>query len=471
MSDPNSIPMARVEARRGTRLNWLLPIAALLAALFWATEQWLSDGPSITIYAGEGHGMGVGDPLRYRGVDVGRVQRIRLTPELDRVALEVDLEPQAAKLCREGSSFWIVRPQMAVDSVRGLETIVGTRYLSVQPGDLNGSAKFEFQALSDPPSSEHLEEEGLELRLQASTRSNLSSGAQITYRGVVIGSVLRTRLASDAGSVEIDAYVRPEYRDLVRANSWFWNTGGLEVSLALAGGLSIELDSLRSLVVGGISLATPTEAGKVVEDGWSFVLNDQAHEDAKEWRPLLAAAPPLELGESPWLHQSPVRLTFESGRVLKRDEEISGWGLRVPRGVLAPEDLLELPEELEDPEAALDFDESELDLDAALLWRGSGLALRAVPDSSSTGLRADRVRFAPALQDCQAFMPDSPTPLILSRTRLQATPEGWRIEAELALSRDWHGALVYGVESQAYVGLLLVEEDQGRIVPFMAEAW
>jgi len=102
-----------------------LPFFALLFALYLGADAWLGTGPTITILAEEGHGLGIGDPLRYRGVDVGRLSAVELTEDLEQVSLSVRLVPEAAGLCREGSQFWIVRPRMAVDSVQGLETIVG----------------------------------------------------------------------------------------------------------------------------------------------------------------------------------------------------------------------------------------------------------------------------------------------------------------------------------------------------------
>jgi paraquat-inducible protein B len=82
-------------------------------------------GQLITVYAEEGHGVKAGDALRYRGIDVGVVERVELSSKLDRVELYLRLDPDAHSLARAGSRFWVVRPQLTLDSFQGLETVVG----------------------------------------------------------------------------------------------------------------------------------------------------------------------------------------------------------------------------------------------------------------------------------------------------------------------------------------------------------
>ena len=132
MAEPDDLPSARVAPAPKSRAAWL-PLSALFFAIYLAVDVWRSQGPVVTIYAQEGYGLAEGDPLRYRGIDVGSIDEVELDEDLARIALTVRLEPEAAALCREGTRFWVVRPQVSVDSVSGLDTIVGARYLSVDP--------------------------------------------------------------------------------------------------------------------------------------------------------------------------------------------------------------------------------------------------------------------------------------------------------------------------------------------------
>ncbi len=469
MNEQETVAAARIKQSKARGFPWLLPILAAIFALYLVVNSLMANGPMITVHSLEGHGLGVGDPLRYRGVDVGTVRSIELTGDLHQVAVRLRLKPEAAGLCREGSRFWVVRPEMAVDRVEGLETIVGARYLRVSPGDLEDPERFEFTALESPPVLDVIKEGGLRIQLEASKASNLGPGTRISYRGIPVGSVLGTRLASDGGTVEIDAYIEPDYRDLVRDNTWFWNTGGLEVNVALTEGLSVEMDSLRSLIIGAIAMATPTAVGELVEDGTRFSLHESAHESVDDWRPLLNVGAPPQLAGDSSRHLSRAVLSFVSGRVIRQDSQRDGWVVNLPKGALGPADLLQSPTPTS--AASLVVDGEEIELEGPLVWAHGGLGLRKVHALAAEALRLDQVRFSPELQDCLAYIPGRELPLSISHMRLRSAEEGWLVDSQVSFEDQWHGALVCGRADELFLGLLLVEEGEARIAHFMPAAW
>ncbi len=468
MAESDELPSARVAPAPKSRAAWL-PLSALFFAIYLAVDVWRSQGPVLTIYAQEGYGLAEGDPLRYRGIDVGAIHDVELDEDLDRIELTVRLEPEAAALCRDGTRFWVVRPQVSVDSVSGLDTIVGARYLSVAPGALEAPARYEFTALEEAPAPAAVEEGGLELRLEADQRSGLSAGAQLTFRGVPVGTVLATRLASDATGIEIDAYVQRDYAGLVRTNTRFWRTGGLSVNLALTGGLSVEVDSLRQLVVGGIAFATPNAPGAPALDGAEFELLAEAPGDAAKW------SPSLTLGESAWTpvdlggRHVPVALEFEKG-LLSSDKRRDGWAIAIPGGVLGPRVLLRTPDEARDGSTSLVIDGAPAALNDEPLWESAALVLLSHEHGAQDTLSPRDVAFGPELQDCLVVVPGGES-VPISRARLRATEAGWQLDDALT-ERSWpNGALVLGSVSERFVGML-VDDDAGlRIVPFVAELW
>jgi paraquat-inducible protein B len=463
-----TVPTSRIEAAPRHWGAWLLPIVALLFTLYLGYEAWGGQGPSITIVASEGHGLGLGDPLRYRGITVGEVRRIELTEDLAQVALIVRLEPGADGLCREDSRFWVVRPHMALDGVQGLETIVGARYLSVMPGPLDSPPCYRFTALGDPPVPEPIEPEGLELVFEASSRLNLVPGAQITYRDVPIGTVLGFELASDATHVDVHAYVRPDYVELVRENSWFWNTGGLEVNLALTEGLTIEMDSLRSLVIGGIALATPTEAGPLVEDGRRFYLHEQPHEDADSWHPSLAIGdadiPLPAAAPRPPLVRATLR--WREGKVFKSKERLDAWLLPVTGGLMGPADLLVVPEDAIDGSAVLELLGRDYPLETVPEWVKRGVAFLPIAVPGIEIMPRSAFASEAEAQDCLAYASAEAPPLAISTARFTAEAKGWRIDSDLLIEESWHGAAVFGRDDGCWIGVLLISEEESRVAVF-----
>jgi paraquat-inducible protein B len=82
-------------------------------------------GPEIKIRFADASGLRVGQtPLNYRGVQVGEVIGIDLTEDRRQAVVKVRLLKSAAPLATEGTQFWIVRPQIGLNQVTGLSTVL-----------------------------------------------------------------------------------------------------------------------------------------------------------------------------------------------------------------------------------------------------------------------------------------------------------------------------------------------------------
>ena len=67
----------------------------------------------------------------------------------------------------------------------------------------------------------------------------------------------------------------------MRANSVFWNAGGISADLGLSG-LHIHAASLKALLSGGVAFATPPKPGAPVSEGSVFKLHPEAKSAAEE---------------------------------------------------------------------------------------------------------------------------------------------------------------------------------------------
>ena len=243
----------------------------------------------ITIYFANGHGLTIGDELRHRGIMVGEVTSVDLDKNLAGVSVRVRLASSASDLARAGTHFWVERPRIGFSGIRGLETIVGGRYLGVLPGPPNAPPRDQFTGLENAPVAVERVAGGLEIVLDSPHRYGVDAGAPLTHRGVEIGTILAVGLASDAASVELRAYVYPEYRSLVRDNTRFWSTSGIDLDIGVSG-VHFSADTLATIAAGGVALATPETEGRVVSTGHRFQLLERPADESKwhEWRPRLA---------------------------------------------------------------------------------------------------------------------------------------------------------------------------------------
>jgi paraquat-inducible protein B len=141
-----------------------------------------------------------------------------------------------------------------------LETLVSGAYVAVDPGPKGGKRQTEFKGLEKPPSVRS-DEPGTAFFLQAEALGGLGEGAPVFYRDVAVGEVLSADLddTSKAPSVRVRIFVRAPYDRKVVPETRFWNSSGIRVNTG-ASGLRVELQSIKSLLSGGIAFRAPLEA-------------------------------------------------------------------------------------------------------------------------------------------------------------------------------------------------------------------
>lgn len=273
-------------------LVWIVPLLALLVGGWMIWREFRTRGPEITIEFADGAGIQAGSTvLQHKGVAVGLVRHVALTPDLGGVIVRVQLEKTAAALAREGAQFWLVQPEIGLSGIRGLDTLLTGVRINVRPG--HGAPATHFQALRRPPAVEPAGP-GRAFYLRAGRLGSLTLGAPVMYRELKVGVVEATRLAEDSTAVVIRIRIEPAYADLVRTSTRFWNSGGPSFRLGLRGA-EIKSTSIETLLAGAIAFATPGEGGELAPaapEGQVFTLDDESQREWLEWRPSIPISPP-----------------------------------------------------------------------------------------------------------------------------------------------------------------------------------
>jgi paraquat-inducible protein B len=262
---------------------WMVPVIAALVAGYLVYDSVRDFGPTITIKFKDGNGLKAGKTaIQYRGVRIGDVKAVELSDDLREVLVEVRLQRSVASIAREGSIFWIVRLEGGIENITGLGTVIAGSHIEVLPG--TGEPKSEFVGLEKPPVV--LEGKELKLVLFSNRLGSLKPYTPVYYRGIEVGAVQAYQLSADATSVDIHVFIKQRYAKLVRNGSKFWEVSGTDVKFGLFSGLEINMQSLKSLVAGGIAFATPDDPqAKVVKDGTAFRLYDAPKKEWLEWKP------------------------------------------------------------------------------------------------------------------------------------------------------------------------------------------
>ncbi|MGI9274839.1 MAG: MlaD family protein [Endozoicomonas sp.] len=257
---------------------WLLPLAALVTVVWMGWKTLQEEGVLVHVRFDSGQGIKVGKTeVRHNGLAVGKVRAMTMTEDLEGINVEIEMDRRMEPYLTESSRFWLVRPQVTVAGISGLDTLVSGNFIAFRPSE-KGSKRKTFIALKSPPSLGE-GEAGLTLFLRAEELSSIQLGSPVYYRRLKVGEVSGYNLSDDDRSVDVEVFIKPEFSHLVRRNSRFWNAGGVDVSGSLTN-LKVRTQSLVSMVQGGVSFYTPDweEPEPLAGDGNRF----QLHRDYDE---------------------------------------------------------------------------------------------------------------------------------------------------------------------------------------------
>lgn len=293
-SAPSPPPPAADIVRTKSRVwswAWLVPIIALAAVVALIYQVNAARGVAITIRFVNGDGLQPRDPVTFRGVRIGEVRSIGIDPAAGAVVVKAELTRDASSLAATGSRFWIVRPEVSLTRVTGLDTLLGPRYIAVEPG--SGAAATDFTGLDHAPDDARpAVTPRLEVIIQAQRLGSLGIGSAVAYRGIKVGTVTGYTLSADARTVDLTAAIDPAYQHLLRANSRFWDAGRIGLDWGILSGVTVKAGSLETLVAGGVAFATPNKPGDPVSPGQRFTLEPKADDDWLQWSPDLTIRPP-----------------------------------------------------------------------------------------------------------------------------------------------------------------------------------
>ncbi len=252
-----AVPDSRAVPRKQTRLSlvWFIPLLAAALGVWVAVARIRSEGPKITIVFQSAEGLEAGKTkINYRGVDIGTITTIRLSEDHQRVKATAQMTPRTEDFLVEDTNFWVVRPRVSGANVTGLGTLISGAYIGVEIGS-SKEPRRDFAALETPPIVTG-GAPGQFFVLKTSDLGSLDTGTPLFFRRLQVGQVASYTLDKDGKFFTLKVFVRAPYDQYVSANTRFWQASGIDVTLS-ASGLSVQTQSLLSILIGGIAFETP----------------------------------------------------------------------------------------------------------------------------------------------------------------------------------------------------------------------
>ena len=256
--------------------------------LFTSKEEATQKGEIITIRVDRADGLSTGTPIRFKGLDVGKIEDVDLSDDLQSVLLTARINEVPERIARVGSQFWVVKPELGLLKTANLETLVTGKYIEVQPASKNLGPQKNFVALPNPPETAK-QEAGLSLVLSAPRRGSLKPGVPVTYREIAVGKVTGYELGQTADRVLIRILIEPKYAPLVHSGTRFWNTSGFDFDVGLFRGATVRTESLETMIQGGVAFATPDgeRMGSPARPEQTFALFDKFEDEWLTWAPKI----------------------------------------------------------------------------------------------------------------------------------------------------------------------------------------
>ncbi|MFC3630300.1 intermembrane transport protein PqiB [Paracoccus angustae] len=304
-------------ALAGINVIWLVPIIALIVTLAIAWNAYADRGKTIRVEFADATGVTPGETaLRFREITVGQVESVSFTPDLARVVVEIRVDKDVAPYIDSDAAFWIVRPQVTAQGVTRLDTVLTGSFIEGYWDAAVSAPQDRFVGQERPPLVRS-DTPGTWVTLAMENADGISEGAPVLYRGVQVGRMENLRLSASEDQVIADAFVEAPHDKRLTTATVFWDTSGFSLSLG-ASGVSLNVNSLSSVLQGGVAFDTLVSGGQPVQPGHVFAL--QPDEDTAR-NDILASdnAEPLRIA----------MLIDDSLRGLEKGADVQFQGLRV----------------------------------------------------------------------------------------------------------------------------------------------
>jgi len=170
------------------------------------------------------------------------------------VIATAQMAPKTEDFLVEDTKFWVVRPRVSGANVSGLGTLISGAYIGIEIGN-SKEEKSDFVALETPPVVS-IDVPGRFFVLKTPDLGSLDTGTPIFFRRLQVGQVASYELNKDGRFFAVKVFVKAPYDQYVTVNTRFWQASGIDVSLS-ASGLSVQTQSLLSILIGGIAFEAP----------------------------------------------------------------------------------------------------------------------------------------------------------------------------------------------------------------------
>jgi paraquat-inducible protein B len=213
-------------------------------------------GYSVIVTFKTSGGARAGDtPVIYKGVSVGHVVKIQVSPDAKGVDMTLRLDQRAKGRLGPGAKFWLIGAEPNLTDFSSLKAAVSGVSIGVAPSA--GPPTRHFVGLNQPPVVPP-DTPGTLYALEGVEVGSTRAGAGIYYHGLEVGRVERVEITG-VQTTRMLMFINAPFDRLVRPGSLFFTANAADISLS-AGHLDASLGPGSSVLTGGFEFDTPEAA-------------------------------------------------------------------------------------------------------------------------------------------------------------------------------------------------------------------
>ena len=250
---------------------WIVPIIALVIAGWLGYQHFSKRGPEIRIIFPQNEGLVAGQSVvKFKNVPVGKITKIDAEEGVNGVEVVVRMYDKTSKeYLTENAKFWIVKPEVGLTGVSGLETLLSGTYINAYSKVGGKHSREKFIGLTQPYRDSM---RGEYFQLIAPNVENVSVGMPVYYKNIKVGQVEYFYLGLEHKNVEVIVFINKEYVKYVHTDSKFWTKSMMNVDFS-KGNIDINIAPINFMLQGGIVFSSPGEENNLsVEEGHIFPL-------------------------------------------------------------------------------------------------------------------------------------------------------------------------------------------------------
>lgn len=248
---------------------WIVPTLAVFISLWLAYQYFSQLGPLITIVFPKNEGLNAGQSqIKYKNVRIGVVEKIILNEDAKGVSVIARIDKNAKSYLNEHSEFWIVKPELGISGVSGLETILSGTYINMYT---EKGTQFN-DTFNGIPHAHTKTLKGGYFKLEAPVSYNLKIGTPLYFKDISVGKIQTLSISPDSSMVDFSVFVEEKYLIYVTKDSKFWVNSAISLNLSNAT-LDIKVAPFTYLLQGGISFSSSGKnIKKKLADNFVFLL-------------------------------------------------------------------------------------------------------------------------------------------------------------------------------------------------------